>query len=343
MALIVCTECGKEFSDKAAACPNCGCPTSEVLKVLQSDNEDFDINTDETNKNRYAVTYDNISMPIIVANSSPELGLHSIKKNRMTQTSDGYIYFNNNANTLYLLIEYDWSGPQFQHSTRYATNSSSQTTKKGKAGKIGAGAVLGSFIAPGIGTAVGAAMGAGSKGKSYTQGRETTDVIENTQEINQKATLRIQNITSGRIYVIDIWVNTQINAKLKHFHISAPITNANVLPDNEIKYQNRFREIQDQLHYMEKSGYKKYVFLAHLDKDTCPTCGRLDGFCFPVKNAKIGVNCPPMHKGCRCEIIISAPNFLPESRISINPITGDKVCVSGNLTYKKWLKNPEGK
>ena len=31
MALIKCTECGKEFSDKAAACPNCGCPTSDML------------------------------------------------------------------------------------------------------------------------------------------------------------------------------------------------------------------------------------------------------------------------------------------------------------------------
>lgn len=30
MALVKCTECGKEFSDKASACPNCGCPTSEM-------------------------------------------------------------------------------------------------------------------------------------------------------------------------------------------------------------------------------------------------------------------------------------------------------------------------
>ena len=28
MALINCTECGKEISDKAAACPNCGAPIS---------------------------------------------------------------------------------------------------------------------------------------------------------------------------------------------------------------------------------------------------------------------------------------------------------------------------
>lgn len=29
MALIKCPECGKEISDKASACPNCGCPSSE--------------------------------------------------------------------------------------------------------------------------------------------------------------------------------------------------------------------------------------------------------------------------------------------------------------------------
>ncbi len=30
MALITCIECGKKFSDKALACPECGCPTSEM-------------------------------------------------------------------------------------------------------------------------------------------------------------------------------------------------------------------------------------------------------------------------------------------------------------------------
>lgn len=34
MALIKCIECGKQFSDKAAACPNCGCPTSEMQKTM---------------------------------------------------------------------------------------------------------------------------------------------------------------------------------------------------------------------------------------------------------------------------------------------------------------------
>lgn len=35
MALITCVECGKEFSDKAEACPHCGCPTSESTKATE--------------------------------------------------------------------------------------------------------------------------------------------------------------------------------------------------------------------------------------------------------------------------------------------------------------------
>ena len=35
MSLIKCPECGKEFSDKAAACPNCGCPAEVVLSEIQ--------------------------------------------------------------------------------------------------------------------------------------------------------------------------------------------------------------------------------------------------------------------------------------------------------------------
>ena len=38
MALIKCTECGHDVSDKASVCPNCGCPIekehlSEVTKT----------------------------------------------------------------------------------------------------------------------------------------------------------------------------------------------------------------------------------------------------------------------------------------------------------------------
>ena len=31
MAMIKCPECGRDVSDKAAACPGCGCPLSELI------------------------------------------------------------------------------------------------------------------------------------------------------------------------------------------------------------------------------------------------------------------------------------------------------------------------
>lgn len=42
MALIKCPECGKEISDKALACPNCGCPSSEWNQSDKSDDQAAD-------------------------------------------------------------------------------------------------------------------------------------------------------------------------------------------------------------------------------------------------------------------------------------------------------------
>ena len=37
MALISCTECGKEISSKAKTCPQCGCPVSIKQKILKNE------------------------------------------------------------------------------------------------------------------------------------------------------------------------------------------------------------------------------------------------------------------------------------------------------------------
>ena len=36
MALIKCIDCGKEYSERANACPNCGCPTEAILTEIQN-------------------------------------------------------------------------------------------------------------------------------------------------------------------------------------------------------------------------------------------------------------------------------------------------------------------
>lgn len=48
MALIKCTECGKEISDKANICPNCGCPVGrQNVESISSSLEQSDINQAE--------------------------------------------------------------------------------------------------------------------------------------------------------------------------------------------------------------------------------------------------------------------------------------------------------
>lgn len=55
MALIKCPECGKEISDKAQCCPNCGCPNSEFgnLQVEVCNEKNID---DEFDKNKEIIS-----------------------------------------------------------------------------------------------------------------------------------------------------------------------------------------------------------------------------------------------------------------------------------------------
>lgn len=59
MALIKCPECGKEISDKASSCPNCGMPLRREVRgtydvVITRENQWFLINPDAT------ITVDNV-------------------------------------------------------------------------------------------------------------------------------------------------------------------------------------------------------------------------------------------------------------------------------------------
>ena len=97
---------------------------------------------------------------------------------------------------------------------------------------------------------------------------------------------------------------------------------------------------QDLLNYKE-SGIAQYRFLATLDNRTCPQCGKLDGKIFPVKQAKVGVNYPPMHKGCRCTTIacFSEKEFVNTTRIARDPKTGHNYSVPASTTYEEWIKS----
>ncbi|MBE5861298.1 MAG: hypothetical protein E7295_00430 [Lachnospiraceae bacterium] len=52
MALIICPECGKEYSDRAAACPNCACPTEQAenrpKNIMAKQEDSFDVKTENS-------------------------------------------------------------------------------------------------------------------------------------------------------------------------------------------------------------------------------------------------------------------------------------------------------
>ena len=77
---------------------------------------------------------------------------------QMFQREDGLVYFDSLPNQLFRLKDYRWDGPKYKTVT--------ETTEKGKAkdrgkekrkGGLG-GAVVGTVLMPGVGTAIGYAM-----------------------------------------------------------------------------------------------------------------------------------------------------------------------------------------
>lgn len=76
---------------------------------------------------------------------------------------------------------------------------------------------------------------------------------------------------------------------------------------------NTRRLIRTELNYISNKGtiqaYKdseiieQYQFLAHLDNRTSEICSDLDGKVFNLKDAKAGVNLPPLHPHCRSTTI----------------------------------------
>lgn len=106
----------------------------------------------------------------------------------------------------------------------------------------------------------------------------------------------------------------------------------------EIKYESALLCANINLSSYEESGIETYQFLAPLDELTCSTCGELDGKMFPVKEWRIGKNCPPMHKGCRCTTIstIGLEYDINMQRTAFDPSTGKQIKVPRSMNWVKW-------
>lgn len=135
----------------------------------------------------------------------------------MWQRTDGSIYFNTNFHDNFSLIRYEWNGPEYEIVTNTITKQKGKKTKKGKSGKMTAGALVGTMFMPGIGTAVGAAIGAGGKSKTKNNGTETSDTTQKQVEIPSKAMLYLKNNETNKDVNIIISCDSNIDMELKRF------------------------------------------------------------------------------------------------------------------------------
>lgn len=130
---------------------------------------------------------------------------------------DRSVYFDTNFHDNFSLIGYEWNGPEYQIVTNTVTKQKGKKTQKGKSGKMTAGALVGTMFMPGIGTAVGAAIGAGGKSKTKNNGTETSDTTQKQVEIPSKAMLYLKNNETNKDVNIIISCDSNIDMELKRF------------------------------------------------------------------------------------------------------------------------------
>ncbi len=190
-----------------------------------------------------------------------ELGLPSPVVIR--QKSDGSVYFGLRDEDMYHLIGYEWNGPMYnqvvfaQANTNANTNQNyaSQTVKKGKSGRMAAGAIIGTVLMPGVGTAVGAAIGAGGKSKQKTTGNSTANTYSNSNsqqisknvEQNTTAIIRLKRISDNTVHSLTVVCNTGIDAQLRCFNIweEKSITDASMNATESLKGIKALKELLD--------------------------------------------------------------------------------------------------
>lgn len=146
-------------------------------------------------------------------------------------------------------------------------------------------------------------------------------ILDSFTGINEKAVNKIVNHTwHGENFSSRIWEHTdQVAEEIKKVLLKGELTGASI-DKMTTEIQQRFevgayqarRLIRTEANYCQNQatmqGYieaniERYQYLAMIDDRTSEICTDLDGEIFFVKDAKVGVNYPPMHPNCRSTTI----------------------------------------
>jgi len=122
------------------------------------------------------------------------------------------VYFGKADSTQFDIVNYIWSGAQYRE--KFVTDEVAQRNGKEKRGGHVAGALIGSLIAPGVGTIIGGLHGTHKNSSSTAVGHSESHVER--EEIDTTATMVLRNVSTGQQITIGFRCNTAIDAKIRN-------------------------------------------------------------------------------------------------------------------------------
>lgn len=160
---------------------------------------------------------------------------------------------------------------------------------------------------------------------------------------------------SGENYSSRIWKNTNALAKALKEELLVNLVTGRTNREAAAIIANKFAQgssnarrlvrtesnfLSTELNFTayEEAGIEEYQYLATLDLKTSPICRSLDGQIFPVKDRKVGTNCPPMHPWCRSTTVsvVKREWITDMQRSATDPATGKAIKVPRSMTYVQW-------
>lgn len=138
------------------------------------------------------------------------------------QNDAGFIYFDDIDGT-YKIAGYEWGGPEYKSVTKTTgkTTTDGETHSKGREKRTGrvTGAVLGTMIAPGAGTVIGAMVGTGnkkSKGKevSHSVAKQTSQTTSYEQETDSVAYMTLTDPATQYTFSFSFKCNSKIHGEI---------------------------------------------------------------------------------------------------------------------------------
>lgn len=162
---------------------------------------------------------------------------------------------------------------------------------------------------------------------------------------------------SGQNYSERVWNNTQkVADALKEELMIGALTGktekemTDSINEQFLSGRNKARRlvrtessyIHNEAHFQAYKDYgiEEYRFVATLDLRTSQICRERDGSVYMVNDKKIGVNAPPMHPWCRSTTIMNLDDETMHNleRFARDPVTGERMKVPADETYKEWYQ-----